>query len=281
VDVRSPKSRRDLASTIRNTGITVPSRGRKKTTADDDPELATLRRALRAHPCHGCDQREDHARWGERYHRLLAETEQLERKVAATTHSLARQFDRIRALLRERGYLSEADEVTQDGKRLTRLYSESDLLAAECLRHGVWKGLKPEELAAVVSSLVYEARRDGPVEARLPQGPVSDAMLKTVRLWAEIEDDERRHKLERITRQPDPGFAWPVFRWARGESLEKVLSAAEAGGNELGAGDFVRWCRQVIDLLDQIREVVGRQDPVGSAAAKAVDALRRGVVAMM
>ncbi|MGI5500911.1 DEAD/DEAH box helicase [Lentzea sp. CA-135723] len=281
VDVRSPKSRRDLASTIRNTGITVPSRGRRQTTADDDPELATLRRALRAHPCHGCDQREDHARWGERYHRLLAETEQLERKVAATTHSLARQFDRIRALLRERGYLSEAEEVTADGKRLTRLYSESDLLAAECIRNGVWKGLKPEELAAVVSSLVYEARRDGPVEARLPQGPVADAMLKTVRLWAEIEDDERRHKLERITRQPDPGFAWPVYRWARGESLEKVLSAAEAGGNELGAGDFVRWCRQVIDLLDQIREVVGRQDPVGAAAAKAVDALRRGVVAMM
>ncbi|MET9232590.1 DEAD/DEAH box helicase [Lentzea sp. NPDC003310] len=281
VDVRSPKSRRDLASTIRNTGITVPSRGRKQTTADDDPELATLRRALRAHPCHGCDQREDHARWGERYHRLLAENQQLERKVAATTHSLARQFDRIRALLRERGYLSEAEEVTPDGMRLTRLYSESDLLAAECIRNGVWKGLKPEELAAVVSSLVYEARRDGPVEARLPQGPVSDAMLKTVRLWAEIEDDERRHKLERITRQPDPGFAWPVYRWARGESLEKVLSAAEAGGNELGAGDFVRWCRQVIDLLDQIREVVGRQDPVGSAAAKAVDALRRGVVAMM
>lgn len=281
VDVRSPKSRRDLAATIRNTGIAVPSRGRKQTTADDDPELATLRRALRVHPCHGCDQREDHARWGERYHRLLAETEQLERKVAATTHSLARQFDRIRALLRERGYLSEAEEVTPDGQRLTRLYSESDLLAAECLRHGVWKGLKPEELAAVVSSLVYEARRDGPVEARLPQGPVSDAMLKTVRLWAEIEDDERRLKLERITRQPDPGFAWPVFRWARGESLEKVLSAAEAGGNELGAGDFVRWCRQVIDLLDQIREVVGRQDSVGSAAAKAVDALRRGVVAMM
>ncbi|MCG8923687.1 RNA helicase [Lentzea sp. CC55] len=281
VDVRSPKSRRDLASTIRNTGITVPSRGRKRTTADDDPELATLRRALRSHPCHGCDQREDHARWGERFHRLKAETEQLERKVAATTHSLARQFDRIRALLRERGYLSESEEVTADGKRLTRLYSESDLLAAECIRHGVWKGLKPEELAAVVSSLVYEARRDGPVEARLPQGPVADAMLKTVRLWAEIEDDERRLRLERITRQPDAGFAWPVFRWARGESLEKVLSAAEAGGNELGAGDFVRWCRQVIDLLDQIRDVVGRQDPVGAAAAKAVDALRRGVVAMM
>jgi ATP-dependent RNA helicase HelY len=70
-----------------------------------------------------------------------------------------------------------------------------------------------------------------------------------------------------------------VYRWARGESLEKVLSAAEANGQELSAGDFVRWCRQVIDLLDQIRDVM-RGDPIGAAAAKAVTAIRRGVVAM-
>ncbi|MEU4805199.1 DEAD/DEAH box helicase [Actinosynnema sp. NPDC023587] len=284
VDTRSPKSRRDLASSLRNTGIVAPSLRKRRSTADDDAELATLRRALRAHPCHGCEKREDHARWGERYHRLLAETEQVERKVAATTHSLAREFDRIRGLLRERGYLHEresgpGEEVTEHGKRLTRLYSESDLLAAECLRHGVWRGLDPAELAAVVSSLVYEARRDGPLETRLPPGKVTDAMTATARLWAELEDDERRHKLDR-TRQPDPGFAWPVLRWARGESLEKVLSASEASGTELGAGDFVRWCRQVIDFLDQIRDVVGGGDPVGATARKAVDALRRGVVAM-
>jgi ATP-dependent RNA helicase HelY len=284
VDVRSPKSRRDLASTLRNTGIVPPSTRRRKSTADDDAELATLRRALRSHPSHACEKREDHARWAERYHRLLAETEQLERKVAATTHSLAREFDRIRALLRERGYLTEeengpGEEVTEHGKRLTRLYSESDLLAAECLRHGVWRGLGPAELAAVVSSLVYEARRDSPAEARLPAGAVSEAMMATVRLWVELEDDERRHRLDR-SRQPDAGFAWPVYRWARGESLEKVLGAAETGGQELGAGDFVRWTRQVIDLLDQIRDVVGGRDQVGAAANKAVDALRRGVVAM-
>ncbi|MFI9812211.1 DEAD/DEAH box helicase [Saccharothrix variisporea] len=284
VDTRSPRSRRDLASSLRNTGIVPPSFRRKRAGADEDAELATLRRALRAHPCHGCEKREEHARWGERYHRLLAETEQLERKVAATTHSLARQFDRIRGLLRERGYLHEeesgpGEEVTEHGKRLTRIYSESDLLAAECLRHGVWRDLEAPELAAVVSALVYEARRDGPLETRLPPGAVTDALTATARLWAELEDDERRHKLDR-TRQPDPGFAWPVYRWARGESLEKVLGSAEASGTELGAGDFVRWCRQVIDFLDQIRDVVGTDDPVGGTAKRAVEALRRGVVAM-
>jgi ATP-dependent RNA helicase HelY len=59
-----------------------------------------------------------------------------------------------------------------------------------------------------------------------------------------------------------------------------VLTAAQANGQELSAGDFVRWCRQVIDLLDQLREALGTAEPLGRAAAKAVEALRRGVVAM-
>ncbi|WP_216204713.1 DEAD/DEAH box helicase [Amycolatopsis aidingensis] len=285
VELRSPKTRRDIASTLRNTGITKPGRQRRRSGANEDEELADLRRAMRAHPCHGLAEREANLRWVERYQRLTAETEQLERKVAATTHSLARAFDRIRALLTERGYLVEEEQeaetrtrVTEHGKRLARLYSESDLLAAECIRHGVWDGLKPPELAAVVSALVFEARRDAAGEPRVPSGAVPEAWQETVRLWSELADDERRHRLDR-TREPDAGFAWPVYRWARGESLEKVLTSAEANGQELSAGDFVRWSRQVIDLLDQIRDVLGKQNPVGAAAADAVRALRRGVVA--
>ncbi|OZM72949.1 RNA helicase [Amycolatopsis antarctica] len=280
VELRSPRTRRDIASTLRNTGIALPSRQKRRSGANDDPELLSLRRALRSHPSHGLAERDANLRWVERHHRLTAETEQLERKVAATTHSLARAFDRIRALLTERGYLAENDEerATEHGRRLARLYSESDLLAAECIRHGVWEGLTPPELAAVVSVLVFEARRDSPGEPRLPQGAVPKAWQETARLWSELAEDERRHRLDR-TREPDAGFAWPVYRWARGESLEKVLTAAEANGQELSAGDFVRWSRQVIDLLDQIRDVLGKADPVGAAASDAVRALRRGVVA--
>jgi ATP-dependent RNA helicase HelY len=297
VDLRSPRSRRDLASTLRNTGIEAPGRNRRKEGGGgEDGELAALRRALRAHPCHGCDDREVHARWADRHRRLTAETRQLEQKVAATTHSLARGFDRIRALLTERGYLakevSESEDggqatersepssaVTEDGRRLARLYSESDLLAAECLRHGVWDELTAPELAAVVSALVFEARRDGPAEPRVPEGAVADALAETARLWASLESDERRHKLER-TRQPDAGFAWTVYRWARGETLERVMTAAESAGAEISAGDFVRWSRQVIDLLDQLRDVMGKAHPVGKAADEAVRSMRRGVVAL-
>ncbi|WP_031465783.1 DEAD/DEAH box helicase [Sciscionella sediminilitoris] len=281
VNWRSPQVRKDVAASLRNSDARPPKRGRSRSRAADDAELAELRAALRAHPCHGCADRETHARWAERHRKLRAETASLESKVAGKTHSLARSFDRIRALLAERGYLAKGPEgeqvVTEHGNRLARLYSESDLLAAECLREGAWEGLGPEELAAVVSVLVFEARRDSPVAARVPAGAVQEAIEATNRVWSRLEADERRHKLDR-TREPDAGFAWPVFRWARGETLEQVLSSAEANGQDLLAGDFVRWCRQVIDMLDQIDSVLGREDPLGANAHRAVRAIRRGVV---
>ena len=286
VDHRTPRVRRDLASALRDTGIIAPEAPRRRSRGGDgtgdDPELGALRRALRAHPCHGCDDRESHARWAERHARLERETEQLRQKRSATTHSLARAFDRIRALLTERGYLDgDGDEqtVTEDGDRLARLWGETDLLTAECLRRGVWRGLEPAELAAVVSALVYESRRsEGPVP-RVPSGAVTEALEATVRTWSKLEADERRHRVDR-TREPDLGFAWPMHRWARGESLAAVLTAAEQNGSELSAGDFVRWCRQVLDLLDQIAGVAGRSTEVGRTAVKAGQAVRRGVVAV-
>jgi Superfamily II RNA helicase len=279
VDHRVPRVRRDLASSLRNTGIEAPPvpRRRHRGPAAQDEELAELRKALRAHPCHGCADREAHARWAERYDRLARETEALRQKVQATTHSLARAFDRICALLTERGYL-DGETVTEHGRRLAGLWGESDLLTAECLRQDVWAGLNPAELAAVVSSLVYESRRDGGPLPRVPQGPIAEGLQATLRLWSELEADERRHKVDR-TREPDLGFAWPVHRWARGESLAAVLRAAEQNGAELSAGDFVRWCRQVVDLLDQVAGVAGRDTPIGRTARAAVQAIRRGVVA--
>ena len=51
---------------------------------------------------------------------------------------------------------------------------------------------------------------------------------------------------------------------------------------DLAPGDFVRWTKQVVDLLGQLADA-SRQQPgaeqVGAAARKAADLLRRGVVA--
>jgi ATP-dependent RNA helicase HelY len=276
-DHRSPQARRDLASTLRNARPEdQPGARRRKgrSSAADDEEIARLRRELRQHPCHGCADREEHARWAERHARLT--------RVENRTHSIARTFDQVCALLTARGYLSgsgkDAGGVTDAGRQLARIWSESDLLVAECVRTKVWEPLSAPELAAAVSALVYESRREAEAPARLPEGLVRDALEETRRLWSDLESDEQRHGLA-LTREPDLGFAWAAYRWARGESLDRVLTSSAAGGQELSAGDFVRWCKQLLDLLEQIAAVAGSGSPLAATARAAVAAVRRGVIA--
>ncbi|MER5897773.1 DEAD/DEAH box helicase [Streptomyces sp. NPDC001876] len=278
---RSPQSRRDLASALRSkAGHIDPGRHRKeRAAAADDREIARLRTELRAHPCHGCDEREDHARWAERYHRLQRDTRQLEHRIEGRTNTIARTFDRIVALLTELDYL-RGSEVTDNGRRLARLYGELDLLASECLREGVWEGLNPAELAACVSALVYESRQaDDAVAPKLPSGPAKAAMGEMVRIWGRLDALEEDFKISQTEgvgqREPDLGFAWAVYMWASGRTLDEVLREAE-----MPAGDFVRWCKQVIDVLGQIAAAAPRDgSSVAKNAHKAVDGVLRGVVA--
>ncbi len=273
---KSPKARRDLATTLR---IAVPHeppprRQGREAAAGEEGRVAELRRQMKAHPCHQCPEREDHARWAERWWRLKRETVGLQRKVEGRTNSVAKTFDRICTLLSQMGYLSpEGDSVTPQGEHLRRLYTEKDLLAAECLRLGLWKRLDPAELAAVVSTLVHEPRRDevdpNPV---LPTDAVTEAVTGMTRLWADLEDRERDLGLP-LTGDPDAGMAWMMHRWASGQRLEAVLR-----GQDMAAGDFVRRCKQVVDLLDQIGDAAP-EPALRATARKATDQVMRGVVA--
>ncbi|HEX6471839.1 MAG TPA: DEAD/DEAH box helicase [Streptosporangiaceae bacterium] len=284
---RSPQHRRDLASTLRTKVGDRPMRaaGRDGEGPDGGPgasgaaehgtgaEIARLRTALRRHPCHGCRDREDHARWAERYFRLERETAGLRRRVESRSQVIARTFDRVCAVLDQLGYL-DGDTVTPEGRRLARIYSELDLLTAECLRAGSWARLSPAELAACVSALVYESRQpDDAAPPRTPAGRAQDALAAMVRLWGELDAIEKDNRVS-FLREPDLGFCWAAYRWAAGHRLEDVLG--EAG---LTAGDFVRAVKQLLDLLGQVAEASPGPDGLAQTAHKAMDAMRRGVVA--
>ncbi|WP_029117516.1 RNA helicase [Mycobacterium sp. URHB0044] len=290
VEHRQPRVRRDLASALRSAaaGLDVPSRKRSGTAEepDVDPELAVLREQMRNHRGHKEPDREERVRTAERYLRIERDNAQIQKKVASATNSLARTFDRIVVLLTERGFIEEHDgspAATDDGRVLARIYSESDLLVAECLRRGAWDGLQAAELAAVVSSVLYESRGDTPgpapgVDAVTP--PLRKALTQTRRLWTEIRADEQRHRLP-ASREPDPGFVAAVHRWATAGDLTSALAASDAtgSGTPLSAGDFVRWCRQVLDLLDQVR-IAAPTPALRAAAKRAIGEIRRGVVAV-
>jgi ATP-dependent RNA helicase HelY len=296
VEHRQPRVRRDLASALRSAaaGLAPPASRRSGRGDTDgafhDPELSSLRAQLRRHPAHNSPDLESQMRQAERYLGIERDNAQLEKKVAAATNSLSRTFDRIVGLLTERDFIrgtATDPHVTDDGRLLARIYSESDLLVAECLRTGAWAGLKPAELAAVVSAVLYESRGgDGAgaaFAAEVPTQRLRQALQQTSRLSTALRADEQAHRIA-PSREPDDGFVHVIYRWAGTGDLAAALAAADAHpsggtGSPLSAGDFVRWCRQVLDLMDQVRNAAPDAE-LRATAKRAINDVRRGVVAV-
>jgi ATP-dependent RNA helicase HelY len=275
---KDARARRDLVSALKAAVADVPfDQRRRRAAATEDAEITRLRAELRQHPCHGCSDREAHARWAERYHRTDRQARDLERRVEGRTNSIARRFDRVCEVLSDLGYLTTAGDtatVTEQGRTLMRLYAESDLLAAQSLLDGSWAGLGPQELASVCAAVVYESRgHDDDATPATPTRIVREAVERLFALWNELHDLEARHGLE-ITRRPDAGIVDATYRWTMGANLLQVLTHAD-----ITAGDFVRWMRQVIDLLGQVADAVGPDDPLRRTAHAAADLVNRGVVA--
>src|SRR6478752_7700655 len=286
-NAKVPKSRRDLASSVRNAiresrPPAPPNRnedfGRAAALPNMEKKIADLRRELRAHPCHGCSEREDHARWSERWWKLRQETDGLIRQIQGRTNTIAKTFDRVCGVLSSYGYLDTSDagtlSISPDGQRLRRIYGEKDLLISQSLRMGAFSDLDAAEIAALASVLVYQAKReDRGLRPKMPSVSLESAVDTVVREWSALEDVEEANKLP-PTGEPELGLVWPIFKWAKGRHLQEVLS-----GTDLAAGDFVRWVKQVIDLLDQLAKIPGLEPRIARLCADAITLVKRGVVA--
>lgn len=287
-NAKVPKSRRELASSARNAirenrpPAPDSSRhndfGRAAALPDQEGKISELRRALRSHPCHGCSEREDHARWSERWWKLRQETDGLIRQIQGRTNTIAKTFDRVCEVLFSYGYLetTEAGKVVigPDGQRLRRIYGEKDLLISQALRQGAFDDLDAAEIAALASILVFQAKReDRGLRPKMPSVSLETSVDIVVQEWSALEDTEEANKLP-LTGEPELGLMWPIFKWAKGRHLQEVLS-----GTDLAAGDFVRWVKQVIDLLDQLAKIPGLDPRIARLCSEAITLVRRGVVA--
>jgi ATP-dependent RNA helicase HelY len=241
-------------------------------------ELNSLRKQMKSHACHHCPDREQHARWAERWWRLKRETDKLIQQINTRTGAVARIFDRVCDVLVDMDYLMKDPQgsefsLTPKGESLGKIYGERDLLIAESIRLQLWDQLDGPALAAMACAIVFEPRREeGLVNERyLPRGKFLDALHETQHLWSDLEELENYHKLPG-TAPLATGLCLAMYKWAKGSRLDDVLFDAD-----MPAGDFVRWSKQTIDLLDQLAQVT--TGSLQQTARVALDQVRRGIVA--
>ena len=105
----------------------------------------------------------------------------------------------------------------------------------------------------------------------MPTEATAERYERLQRLWRQVRRTEDANQVQ-LCRELEPGFASPVHAWAGGTALEDVL-----GETEMAPGDFVRNCKQLVDLLRQIEDVA---QPATAALVRAArDTVLRGVVA--
>ena len=195
---------------------------------------------------------------------------QAEKRGGRAAGSLVDRFERCCQVLVQLGYLNQdGSHLTAAGEMLARIYCEADLVVAQALRGGAFDNLGVPELAAALSGVLYEARRDA--SAR-PSRLVEAALRGLRRVVVEVRTIERECGVA-PSRVLDAGFADAAYDWAAGASLAQILD--DSG---LPAGDFVRWTRQVIDLAHQLAVAPGVSVKVATTAREVVKAMRRDIV---
>ena len=237
-------------------------------------DLDSLRIELRNHPCHSCKDRDQHARWGERWIQAKRDKERLDNSIQRRTNVLRQDFERIIKILLDLRYLHTTEDgyqLNDSAQLLKRIHTESDLLLAQVLQALDFSNTDSHLFAALMSTLVFESRAD-----RDQRGPrLHHPEFKE--LYAEIhgisqsistvEDIHGYHSGQKL----DQGFAWTVYQWAKGVRLTELLSKSE-----ISAGDFVRSMRRLLDLLEQISRL---NLPVTSNLAhQSIKSLKRGIL---
>lgn len=203
-----------------------------------------------------------------RVKRMERDLAKVERRSKAAASGLVAAFERRLRLLEDRGY-SKGWSLTPRGERLRFVYNELDLLLAEAVESGLLSDLEPAELAAVASMFTYEARRSDTV-GDWPTAAVAERGEAVYDLSDELAAAEEQRRIS-VGRPPDAGFSEVAFNWTEGALLEDLFD-----DDEVGAGDFVRNMRQLLDLLRQLRDAY---PDLAASARTAIKQIDRGVVA--
>ena len=229
-------------------------------------EVARFAESAPDNPVATCEHLTDHLDWVRRIERVERDIRRLERGQRGRSRELVAHLRAIQSLLEHWGYLA-GWKLTGKGQRLRFVYNELDLLLAEAVERQVLQGLAAPDLAAVASMFTFQPRSSD-VEGGWPSVAAATAGDAVVDIWSELNETERSRRLPE-SRIPEAGFASFAHAWTSGQALEDLFD------DELAAGDFVRNCRQLLDLLRQLRDGFSELEEPAREAIRSID---RGIV---
>jgi superfamily II RNA helicase len=172
-------------------------------------------------------------------------------------------------ILEEAGYLGDGQLL--DRGKLAQRINGYEIQATEILFSGALDGMDIHQLSVTFAALIHQERRSAELRGyRREPGPMMQKVNDAVKRFCAVEV---LHGVKDTIKAPDWGIGPAVDAWSRGCSVEELEQLAHSD-----AGDVVRTLRMAIQMMRQVRMVVGRGEVLGARLDEAGVAINRDVV---
>ncbi|XP_014209081.1 helicase SKI2W [Copidosoma floridanum] len=147
-------------------------------------------------------------------------------------------------VLRELKYIDHEDRVTLKG-RVALEMGTYEIFLTELVLDNVLTNWQPEEIAAALSSLVFQKSNNEPKEEEIPRlNELRDKMLEVYERLVQIEI---KYDLDPIAK-PSFHLLRVVYEWARAKSFAKIMQLTDTQ-----EGIIVRCIQQLNETLKDVR----------------------------
>jgi ATP-dependent RNA helicase HelY len=186
--------------------------------------------------------------------------------IQALRTGLWHRFQAKAEALQQFGYLTAACQLTDAGEWARLIRIDHSLLITELIRADAFSAVEPQILAAALASIAHDDDRPGAFP-RITSGLVS--LLGQVRQLAQSLAPYEDPPLLRadIAALVERWIGDPTVTWI---GLCKLTTMAE--------GDIYRLLARTLEYLSQVHQLHGTHPGLADTAAKAIKALRRGVL---
>jgi len=150
-------------------------------------------------------------------------------------------YERKIAILKHLGYIDEKGFLAR-GEFASKIHIE-EITVTELYFRGVFHEWEHHEINALAVSLVYEFRRRG---GELPRPPRVPGLERIRQAKSFVSGLSKQYD---FVKPLDITLAYGMAEWSKGADFEDVVRLTP-----IPEGDLIRYFRQAIDLLRQIRE---------------------------
>jgi ATP-dependent RNA helicase HelY len=226
--------------------------------------------------CHRCQKRGDCERRLRRCRRWERSLVTKRQDLNVLANSYWEQFLRVKAVLRRFGYVKDHG-LSQEGHLIASLRHDNELLVARIVFSHILEGLKPAEIAAILSCVVDEPRsRDALIAKVFLRGhPQLKERLRQMEGLAEEIFQVQKESTVFLPVNFHTNFVAAAYEWASGADDWVRLVSSSFGGHE---GDLIRSFRRLIDLCRQLIDAPTLPPGLGERLWQVTEMLDRGIV---